>query len=151
MTALTEEQSRLVEQHLPRVRSLARTLAHTVSHADFDELNSAGAEGLIEAAQRYDPASGTPFVAFAHYRIKGAMIDAARRAAPQLRRRTRAVRALEGMVPLWESWAHPLPSAYLPVGLGPVGIAATKSKPPKGRVVSTTALEASRKSTVRTL
>lgn len=102
MTALTEEQSRLVEQHLPRVHSLARALAYGVSHADLDELQSAGAEGLIEAALRYDPTSGTPFVAFAHYRIRGAMIDAARRAAPQVRRRNRALRALAATQALLE-------------------------------------------------
>jgi RNA polymerase sigma factor for flagellar operon FliA len=110
MTALTEEQSRLVEQHLPRVRVTARALAYTVSHADVDELFSAGAEGLIEAAMRYDPTSGIPFAAFAHYRIKGAMIDAARRAAPQLRRRNRALRALAATQALLEHAQRSQPS-----------------------------------------
>lgn len=110
---LTEEQSRLVEQHLPRVRSLARALAHSVSHADVDELQSAGAEGLVEAALRYDPTSGTPFVAFAHYRIKGAMIDAARRAAPQVRRRNRAMRALAATQALLEHAQRGQPSGEI--------------------------------------
>jgi|LNFM01.2.fsa_nt_gb RNA polymerase sigma factor for flagellar operon FliA len=102
MTALTEEQSRLVEQNLPRVRTLARIVARTVSHADIDELYSAGAEGLVEAALRYDPSSGTAFAAFFHYRVRGAMIDAARRAAPQVRRRSRALRALAATQALLE-------------------------------------------------
>jgi RNA polymerase sigma factor for flagellar operon FliA len=110
MTALTAEQTRLVEQYLPKVAVLARILATGVSHASADELHSAGCEGLIEAAQRYDPDSGVPFAGFAHYRVRGAMIDAARRAAPQVRRRSRALRALQASQALLEQAQRTQPS-----------------------------------------
>lgn len=99
---LTAEQSARVEQLAPRVASLARSIARQASHASADELQSAGYEGLVEAALRYEPGSGVPFSAFAHYRIRGAMIDAARRAVPELRRQQRAMRALEASQRLLE-------------------------------------------------
>ncbi len=110
MTALTPEQSTLVEQYLPRVAGLARVISTGVSHASADELHSAGCEGLIEAALRYDPESGVPFSAFAHYRVRGAMIDAARRAAPHVRRRSRALRALQASQALLEEAQRVQPS-----------------------------------------
>lgn len=92
---LTDAQRRRVESVMGRVDTLAHVLAKQVSHASLEELRSAGFEGLVRAAQRYDPASGVPFRAFAHHRIRGAMIDAARRASPSVRRRNRALKVLE--------------------------------------------------------
>jgi RNA polymerase sigma factor (sigma-70 family) len=63
--------------------------------ARVDELESAGYEGLVQAALRYDPESGVAFGAFAHYRIRGAMIDWFRSQTPGLRRHQRALRALQ--------------------------------------------------------
>lgn len=101
-TRLTPRQRAWVEQCLPRVRSMARALAPRIPHATSEELESAGNEGLVEAALRYDPASGVPFRAFAHYRVRGAMIDAARKVAPAIRRRSRALQALEASQSLLE-------------------------------------------------
>jgi RNA polymerase sigma factor for flagellar operon FliA len=92
---LTAEQQRWVERAAPRVKALARALAPSTPHASVDELESAGLEGLVQAALRYDPTSGVPFRLFAHYRVRGAMIDAARDAAPAIRRRSRAMRILQ--------------------------------------------------------
>lgn len=92
---LTAEQQRWVERTAPNVKALARSLAPSTPHASQEELESAGLEGLVQAALRYDPKMGVPFKAFAYYRIRGAMIDAARDAAPQIRRRSRAMRRLQ--------------------------------------------------------
>jgi RNA polymerase sigma factor (sigma-70 family) len=100
---LSATQRRLVELAVPQVRRLAVTLARTVPHASLEDLISAGYEGLVDAALRYDPALGIPFSGFAHYRARGAMIDVARRAAPAIRRRSRALRALEATQVLLES------------------------------------------------
>jgi RNA polymerase sigma factor for flagellar operon FliA len=99
---LTAEQQRWVERAAPRVRALARVLAPRMPHASVEELESAGLEGLVQAALRYDPNTGVPFRAFAHYRVRGAMIDAARDAAPAIRRRSRAMRVLEATQALLE-------------------------------------------------
>lgn len=57
-------------------RRLARGLPPSVLHED---LVSAGLEGLVSAARRFDPTRGQQFVKFAEFRIKGAMLDEIRR------------------------------------------------------------------------
>jgi RNA polymerase sigma factor FliA len=70
----------LVMSHVSLVRSLANRLGRTVpSHVELSELVSVGVLGLMEAAERYQPALGVPFDAFARRRIHGAMLDALRR------------------------------------------------------------------------
>lgn len=108
---LSEAQRKRVQAALPRVQRLARKMARTMPHVSTDELVSAGSEGLVQAAMRYDPACGVPFAPFSHYRIRGAMIDAARRAAPSVRRRSRAVRALEATQSLLERAQAKQPAA----------------------------------------
>jgi RNA polymerase sigma factor FliA len=100
--SLTDEQRRWVEHAAPRVALIARSLVHRIGHVAMDELMSAGYEGLVQAAQRYDPGTGVPFTAFAHYRVRGAMIDCARSHLPAVRRRNRALRTLEASQALLE-------------------------------------------------
>lgn len=102
VTPLDDAQRRRAESAVDRVDVLARVLSRQVSHASFEELRSAGYEGLLEAAKRYDPESGVPFIGFAHHRIRGAMIDHARRASPAIRRRNRALKVLESTQALLE-------------------------------------------------
>jgi RNA polymerase sigma factor for flagellar operon FliA len=58
------------------VQNVAHRLKNRVpSHVDFEELNSVGMIGLIEALDRYDDTKGVPFRAYAEIRINGAMLD----------------------------------------------------------------------------
>ncbi|PCC67362.1 sigma-70 family RNA polymerase sigma factor [Nannocystis exedens] len=91
---LTPEQRARVEAFAPRVPGIARSLRRVVGIAP-DECESAGYEALARAALRYDPASGVPFAAFAFYRVRGAMIDAARNAFPDHKRARRILNTLE--------------------------------------------------------
>lgn len=69
--------------HLSLVDILAAQLARTLPcSVQLDDLRSAGREGLLDVARRYDPAYGTPFKTFATYRVKGAMMDQVRQLAP---------------------------------------------------------------------
>jgi RNA polymerase sigma factor for flagellar operon FliA len=73
---------RLIQTHLPRVRRIARQVRDDLKGVwELDDLIGYGAQGLIEAAGRFDPARGTPFMAFALPRIRGAIIDGIRRMA----------------------------------------------------------------------
>ena len=92
---LTNDQRARVERHVDRVRKIASGVHRLLPHVELDELVSLGHEGLIEAARRYDPESGVTFASFAHYRIRGAMIDGARRHQRAGRQHARAVKALE--------------------------------------------------------
>ena len=70
-----------IEAHLWMVRRIARALFWTKRAAgtDLADLCAYGAEGLIEAADRFDEARGVPFQAFARRRIAGAILDGLRR------------------------------------------------------------------------
>jgi RNA polymerase sigma factor for flagellar operon FliA len=71
----------LIETHLPLVRHIVIQVAlRFPRHVDRRELARAGALGLVEAAQRFDPERGVPFQRFAATRIRGAILDAVRAA-----------------------------------------------------------------------
>jgi RNA polymerase sigma factor for flagellar operon FliA len=69
----------MVERHLPLVRRMANQLSRQLPpHIEVDELLSAGAVGLMQAVDRFEPARGLAFSTFATPRIRGAMLDALR-------------------------------------------------------------------------
>ena len=77
-TRSVEAQRRLVEDHIPFVRSIARKLRDQVPMVEFDDLVGFGMQGLIEAGQRFDDRHGVAFTTFAYYRVRGAMFDGLR-------------------------------------------------------------------------
>jgi RNA polymerase sigma factor for flagellar operon FliA len=80
-TTLDKEMHDLIEQHLPLVRHVVFQVAvNFPRHVDREELATAGALGLVEAARRYDASRGVPFDRFAARRIRGAILDAVRAA-----------------------------------------------------------------------
>lgn len=99
---LTEQQRLRVERHVDEVGKIAASVRRLLPHLDLDELESLGNEGLVNAARRYDPESGVSFGAFAHHRIRGAMIDGARRSQRAGRQAARAMRQLEASQALLE-------------------------------------------------
>ncbi|HVX19192.1 MAG TPA: FliA/WhiG family RNA polymerase sigma factor [Acidimicrobiales bacterium] len=81
MAPLTNDGRRLVEEHLSLVRHIVFQVAvRFPRHVDREELVTAGAMGLVEAARRYDADRGVPFDKFAARRIRGAILDAVRAA-----------------------------------------------------------------------
>ena len=83
MTASQSARDELILNHLWLVRHLVGKLAARLPPGvDVDNLESAGLLGLVEAAQRFDSTRGVDFKAFAALRIRGAMIDEARRNSP---------------------------------------------------------------------
>lgn len=70
----------VIERCLPLVKSITARLR--LSHgrgASFDDLYEIGIDGLMQAADRFDPARGASFTTFAYYRIRGAILDSLRR------------------------------------------------------------------------
>jgi RNA polymerase sigma factor FliA len=85
----------LIEEHLPLVGRVVHQLsAGFPSHIDRDDLHGAGAAGLVDAAHRYDPATGVPFARYAAIRIRGAILDATRERDWATRRLRRDLRAI---------------------------------------------------------
>lgn len=104
---LTREQQALVERAVHRVPQIARQIRHLLGGVSFDEAESAGYEALVRAAMRYDPALGVPFTGYAYPRVRGAMLDAARRVSPDRRRLTRAVKLVEAVEAARQNHAAP--------------------------------------------
>jgi RNA polymerase sigma factor FliA len=60
-------------------RVARRIVMRTGLQSAFDDLWSAGALGLLEAARRFDAGRGVTFETFVEHRIRGAMLDELRR------------------------------------------------------------------------
>jgi RNA polymerase sigma factor for flagellar operon FliA len=105
--------------HLELVDRIATQLRRTLaSSIDRDELMSAGREGLLDAARRFDAERGVPFGAYATLRIRGAMIDGVRRLATLPRRTWERLRAVEAAQLISESTAEDVFGGRAP-GAGP--------------------------------
>lgn len=88
--------TQLAERHLPLVKSIALGLREQLPPSlELDDLISWGSQGLLEAAERYDPTRGATFSTFAYYRIRGAMYDGLRLSGRLSRTEWARVRALE--------------------------------------------------------
>ena len=86
----------LIEDHLHLVGHVVHQLAARFPrHVDRDELEGAGAAGLVDAAHRYDPTTGVPFARYANIRIRGAILDATRSRDWATRRLRRDLRSIE--------------------------------------------------------
>ena len=90
-----EERDRLLLEHLPTVRFLARRIHERLpQHVDVDDLISAGVVGLIDAFSKFDHSKKVQFKSYAQFRIRGAILDSLRTldwSPRELRRKGRAV------------------------------------------------------------
>jgi RNA polymerase sigma factor for flagellar operon FliA len=92
---MTAEQERLMIEHLPTVRYLARRIHERLpQHVEIDDLVSAGVLGLIDAFRKFDPGKKVQFRSYAQFRIRGAILDSLRMldwSPRDLRRKGRAI------------------------------------------------------------
>src|ERR1700740_2934830 len=92
---LNGEQEKLLLEHLPVVRFLARRIHDRLpQHVDVEDLVSAGVVGLMDAFAKFDPAKKVQFRSYAQFRIRGAILDSLRTldwSPRELRRKGRAV------------------------------------------------------------
>jgi len=66
----------LIMEHLPQVKRIVqRIAAHLPASVDRDDLINAGVIGLIQSAERYDPARENAFMTYAQARIRGAVLS----------------------------------------------------------------------------
>lgn len=93
--SLTAEQERVLLEHLPIVRFLARRIHERLpQHVDIEDLVSAGVVGLMDAFAKFDPTKKVQFRSYAQFRIRGAILDSLRTldwSPRELRRKGRAV------------------------------------------------------------
>ncbi|CAN5166018.1 FliA/WhiG family RNA polymerase sigma factor [soil metagenome] len=104
-----------VNEALPLVDMLARQLRRQLGGGvEYDDLASAGREGLLSSARSFDPAHGVPYRRWANLRIKGAMYDALRTQSALPRRIYERVRTLEAGERVTETAAEETGSVATP-------------------------------------
>ena len=66
----------LIMDYAPLIRFVAQRIAARLpSNIDIDDLISAGAIGLMDAIEKYDPSRDNKFKTYAEFRIRGAILD----------------------------------------------------------------------------
>lgn len=85
-----EERERLILEHLPQVRLIARWIQERLPESiSLDDLISTGVLGLISAIDNFDPSHNVKLKTYAEYKIRGAILDSLRGLdwAPRQKRR----------------------------------------------------------------
>jgi RNA polymerase sigma factor (sigma-70 family) len=92
---LTADEERVMTEHLPTVRFIARRIHERLPpHVSIEDLYSAGVLGLLDAFGKFDSFKQVKFVTYAQFRIRGAILDSLRTldwSPRELRRKGRAV------------------------------------------------------------
>lgn len=92
---ISSEQERMLLDHLPLVRFLARRIHERLPyHVETEDLMSAGWWGLLDAFQKFNPAKTVRFRSYAEFRIQGEILDSLRTldwSPRDLRRKGRAL------------------------------------------------------------
>src|SRR5215813_7266740 len=86
----TDERERLILEHLPQVRLIARRIQERLpENISLDDLISTGVIGLISAIDNFDPKHNVKLKTYAEYKIRGAILDSLRGLdwAPRQKRR----------------------------------------------------------------
>src|SRR5713226_865778 len=92
-----EERERLILEHLPQVRLIARRIHERLPESvTLEDLISTGTLGLIAAIDRFDPDQNVKLKTYAEYKIRGAILDSLRGldwAPRQQRKRSKRIEA----------------------------------------------------------
>src|ERR1700732_794539 len=99
---MAEERERLIMEHLPQVRLIARRIHERLPESvSLDDLISTGVVGLISAIDHFDPSHNVKLKTYAEYKIRGAILDSLRGldwAPRQQRKRAKQIEAAIGEV-----------------------------------------------------
>lgn len=85
-----DERERLILEHLPQVRLIARRIQERLpENISLEDLVSTGVVGLISAIDHFDPGHHVKLKTYAEYKIRGAILDSLRGLdwAPRQKRR----------------------------------------------------------------
>jgi RNA polymerase sigma factor FliA len=85
-----DERERLILEHLPQVRLIARRIQERLpENVTLEDLVSTGVIGLISAIDNFDPRHNVKLRTYAEYKIRGAILDSLRGLdwAPRQKRR----------------------------------------------------------------
>jgi RNA polymerase sigma factor FliA len=105
-----EERERLILEHLPQVRLIARRIHERLPESvSLDDLISTGAVGLISAIDRFDPTLNVKLKTYAEYKIRGAILDSLRGLDWAPRQQRKRSKQIEAAISIAEQRLHRSP------------------------------------------
>src|SRR5437763_15050456 len=106
-----EAREKLIVQHLPQVRLIARRIHERLpASISLDDLVSTGVIGLIAAIDRYDPKHDVKLKTYAEYKIRGAILDTLRGLNWAPRQQRKRARLIESAIAALEQVLQRMPT-----------------------------------------
>ena len=106
-----EERERLILEHLPQVRLIARRIHERLPESvNLEDLISTGTLGLIAAIDRFDPGHNVKLKTYAEYKIRGAILDSLRGLDWAPRQQRKRSKQIEAAISVAEQRLHRAPS-----------------------------------------
>ena len=98
-----EERERLILEHLPQVRLIARRIQERLpENISLEDLVSTGVIGLISAIDNFDPRHNVKLKTYAEYKIRGAILDGLRGLDWAPRQKRRKAKQIEAAIAVAE-------------------------------------------------
>jgi len=108
---LADERERLILEHLPQVRLIARRIHERLPESvSLEDLISTGIVGLIAAIDNFDPSHNVKLKTYAEYKIRGAILDSLRGLDWAPRQQRRKSKQIEAAVAAVEQRVHRMPT-----------------------------------------
>src|SRR5579872_1396054 len=106
-----EERERLILEHLPQVRLIARRIQERLpENISLDDLVSTGVIGLISAIDNFDPSHNVKLKTYAEYKIRGAILDSLRELDWAPRQKRKKAKQIEAAISKAEQRLHRTPT-----------------------------------------
>jgi RNA polymerase sigma factor for flagellar operon FliA len=105
------ERERLILEHLPQVRLIARRIHERLPESvNLEDLISTGTLGLIAAIDRFDPSHNVKLKTYAEYKIRGAILDSLRGLDWAPRQQRKRAKQIEAAISAVEQRMHRMPT-----------------------------------------
>lgn len=106
-----DERERLILEHLPQVRLIARRIHERLPESvSLEDLISTGIVGLISAIDRFDPNHNVKLKTYAEYKIRGAILDSLRGLDWAPRQQRKKAKQIQSAIASAEQRLHRMPS-----------------------------------------
>lgn len=106
-----EEREKLILEHLPQVRLIARRIHERLPESvNLEDLVSTGVVGLISAIDHFKPEHNVKLKTYAEYKIRGAILDSLRGLDWAPRQQRRKCKQIEAAIAIIEQRVHRTPT-----------------------------------------
>jgi RNA polymerase sigma factor for flagellar operon FliA len=107
----SDERERLILEHLPQVRLIARRIQERLpENISLEDLVSTGVIGLISAIDNFDPGHNVKLKTYAEYKIRGAILDSLRGLDWAPRQKRRKAKQIEAAIASAEQKLQRMPT-----------------------------------------